>query len=135
MAANQDLLRATSSSPLKGSSVIKSIYSYEAVPIFLLYFLYLCITPSIMIDSGKNTNRAIVEKYLHIVNDLTGFNSDDLTWSKYAIFCELQKKRAVELKRYIKKQAYDLNDAFQILPCVDLIEVDRHECPCVPETG
>lgn len=69
----------------------------------------------------------------------TGFNrgiwnSDDRLSSRYIMSVALSKRERV-LKQEQEKKGWDDMFALQVIPCMELIEVDQIECECLPASA
>lgn len=64
-----------------------------------------------------------------------GLESDDTRLSDRHIYNKLLTTRARLLTQEARKNRKVSEWNYQTLPCIELIEVPRHQCPCVPPTG
>lgn len=64
-----------------------------------------------------------------------GVKSDDSRLSSRHIYSILKSARATLLKRKLDKRNTLSPWEIQTIPCVELIEAEAHECPCVPPSG
>jgi hypothetical protein len=64
-----------------------------------------------------------------------GVSSDDARLSKRHIYSKLKSSRNKLVTQEAKKRQ-KINDwNFIVLPCVELIKVPNHDCPCIPTIG
>ena len=80
------------------------------------------------------TIREAIHDYLHWLSS-TGEQSDDTDTSQIALYQALLKSRAVVMTQLINAGAKINEEAYQVLRCIDLEEVDIVECPFVPKSG
>lgn len=78
--------------------------------------------------------RNFIDKFRHFAEDMTGYTSDDTSFSDYAIYEQLISARATIISDKNKKE-YFTNAMFQTLTCVMFEEVDASECGLVPPSG
>ena len=64
-----------------------------------------------------------------------GVQSDDSRLSNRHIYNKLLTARAKLISQEAKKKQIINLWNYQTLPCVELIPVERHECPCLPPVG
>lgn len=64
-----------------------------------------------------------------------GVQSDDSRLSKRHIFNKVISVRSKLISQGAKKRQKVSQWNYQVLPCVELIEVPEHQCPCVPPVG
>lgn len=64
-----------------------------------------------------------------------GVQSDDRRLSSRHIYNKLITVRSRLLYEKINKKQFISSVNFQVLPCVELIKVPIHECPCIPPLG
>lgn len=82
------------------------------------------------------SHRMAVEYFKHQVIDSTGMPSDDLPFSELAIVKSLQESRANIIAQTLRSGQAEISEYMvQTLPCVQLREMDRNECPCAPASG
>jgi hypothetical protein len=77
------------------------------------------------------TIRKVIEQWKHIAEDMSGYESDDTTYSDYAIYDHLVLARAVIVKDRNKPE-YFTDNMVQTLPCVMFEEVNANECGLIP---
>lgn len=80
------------------------------------------------------TIREVIHTYLHWLSS-TGDLSDDNTESSFAIYNALLKSRATILSQALTLGVKISEESYQVLPCIELVEVDRVECPFIPASG
>lgn len=61
-------------------------------------------------------------------------SSDDRLSARYIISVALRKRQRV-LKQEQEKKSWDDKFALQVIPCMELIEVDEIECACLPASA
>lgn len=81
------------------------------------------------------THRDAVETFKHPPGDVTGYIPDDSVWSDKFILQNLQEIRSAAMKDILNTGDSISEFCFQTLGCVELVEVDRNECPCAPASG
>lgn len=64
-----------------------------------------------------------------------GVQSDDSRLSNRHIYNTLLTARSTLVAQQARKKQKISDWNYMILPCVELIEVPSHECPCLPEAG
>ena len=81
----------------------------------------------------KNTIRELIDRVQSQYSK--GVKSDDSRLSNRHIYHKLvsSKNKLVAQQSKKKQKISDWN--YIVLPCVELIPVDSHECPCIPATG
>jgi hypothetical protein len=82
------------------------------------------------------TVRDIIARFRHFGEDITGYVSDDTSYSDLAIYDQLVTARAViayDRNRLAKEYFSDV--MFQTLNCVMFNEVDANECGLIPPSG
>ena len=84
---------------------------------------------------SSETHRDQFEKIKHLIIDRTGYVPDELPWSDLYLTRKLQESRAIVLKEQLRRGTLISEHSVQTLPCVELEEADRNECPCAPESG
>jgi hypothetical protein len=83
----------------------------------------------------SNTNRAVIQGFRDLVGDRQ-YLSDDNQWSRRLVYYHLLKYRNLLLEERMRRR--DLSISLfnrQTIPCIELTEVDVHDCPCVPSSG
>lgn len=83
----------------------------------------------------KYTFRTLVEKFKHVPGDGSGYLSDDFAWSDEAIIKDLLEIRASTIDDYLSIGKNLSDQVIQVLPCVEVEEHDRNECPCFIPSG
>lgn len=81
------------------------------------------------------THRHALEAFKHAALDQSGYTSDELTWSDKFLIRKLQEVRAGDIRMSLAAGSGVSEFSLQTLGCVELEEVDRSECPCVPASG
>lgn len=81
------------------------------------------------------TLRDGIEYWLSLGAEDTEFVSDDLKYSKKAILHHLLDTRATLIHEALRKGEPLSETMIQTIPCMDLCEVDRVECPTIPKSG
>lgn len=82
------------------------------------------------------TIRKAVEAFLHYVADSQGYVVDDTAYSKKAVKDHLLNSRMTVTKQKLNDTGFHPSEMMvQTLPCVELVEADRNECPCQPASG
>lgn len=81
------------------------------------------------------THRHALESFKHVSLDKSGYHPDELPWSnKYLIYKMLEVRAgAMEVALDAGKGISEFS--LQTLPCVEMVEMDRSECPCAPASG
>lgn len=64
-----------------------------------------------------------------------GVQSDDSRLKPRHIYSKLLSARNTLLTQQLNKNQKISNFTYQVLPCVELIKADIHECPCLPPVG
>lgn len=64
-----------------------------------------------------------------------GVQSDDTRLSSRHIYNKILSVRSKLISQKAKKNQKISDWNFSILPCVEVIEVDAHSCPCLPQVG
>jgi hypothetical protein len=81
------------------------------------------------------THRHALEQWKHYAIDQSGYVVDESPYSNKSVIRNIQEVRAGEIKVALK-QGIDLSEFMvQVLPCVEVCEMDRNECPCAPSSG
>jgi len=81
------------------------------------------------------THRHALEQWKHYAIDQAGYVADENPYSNKSVIRAIQEVRANEIKLALK-QGEDLSEFMvQVLPCVEVCELDRNECPCAPASG
>jgi hypothetical protein len=79
----------------------------------------------------------LVEEIIQRVQSLysKGVQSDDSRLTPRHIYNKLTTVRSKLITQQAKKKQKISQWNFQTIPCVELIEADIHECPCIPPIG
>lgn len=64
-----------------------------------------------------------------------GVQSDDSRLASRHTYSAIKTARSILIKQKSDKKQSLSQWGYQILPCVELVKVPVHECPCVPPTG
>lgn len=64
-----------------------------------------------------------------------GVQSDDSRLSNRHIYNKLKTVRTRLMTQEVRKKKKLSDWSYQTLPCIELIKVPRHDCPCVPPVG
>lgn len=64
-----------------------------------------------------------------------GVQSRDTRLTSRHIYSALLSARAILISQQVDKNQYINQWTYQILPCVELVTVPLHECPCIPPSG
>lgn len=64
-----------------------------------------------------------------------GVKSDDSRLSDRHVYSVLKSTRNFLITQQVKKKQKISDWNFVILPCVEMIEVPNHDCPCIPNIG
>ncbi len=80
------------------------------------------------------TVREYINDFRHIGEDLTGYQSDDTTYSDKAIWSQIVKSRGTIVKDRDKPN-YFSDNMYQTLTCIMFEEVDQNECGLIPPSG
>lgn len=64
-----------------------------------------------------------------------GVNSDDSRLTNRHIYNKLLTVRARIISQEAKKKQRISQWNYQFIPCIELISIDKSECPCLPPTG
>lgn len=78
--------------------------------------------------------REAINDYKHWLS-ATGDSSDDDDTSLQAIYNRLITSRATVLKQTLAEGKRLSEEVYQTIPCIELEEVDRVECPTIPASG
>ena len=81
-----------------------------------------------------DTVRKVIEKWKDLVEDKSGFESDETPFSDYAVYHDLVLSRSVIIKDR-DRPGYFTENMFQTLPCIMFEEVDSNECGIIPPSG
>lgn len=81
------------------------------------------------------THRHAVEMWKHFPIDQSGYESDENPFSNKAIVWQLLESRSSIIKQSLRAGEEMSEFMVQTLPCVEVVEVDRNECPCTPASG
>lgn len=81
------------------------------------------------------THRKAVEAFLHFIADKTGYVVDETSYSKKALKEHLLQSRALIVREELEMGDDVSENMVQTLPCVEMVEADRNECPCQPASG
>lgn len=82
------------------------------------------------------TYREAISGFRSLIADRTGFISDQNPWSNRLILKHLVEYRSRIIAENERKKGRELSKQdLQTIPCVPLIKVDDHECPCAPPSG
>lgn len=81
------------------------------------------------------THRHAVEQWKHYAIDQSGYVPDELNYSNLSIVRNLQETRVGEIKMALETGQELSEFMVQVLPCVEVCELDRNECPCAPASG
>lgn len=82
------------------------------------------------------TFRMGVEHIANMIEDSVGFLSQNNSYSKKFLVKHLIDSRSIVIEQALKSGRFIQEHMVQVLPCVDMCEVDRaSECPCTPESG
>jgi len=81
------------------------------------------------------THRHAIEQWKHPPIDQSGYVMDENPWSNKSIIRNIQEVRATEIKIALKRGESLSEFMVQVLPCVEVCELDRNECPCAPASG
>jgi hypothetical protein len=81
------------------------------------------------------THRHAIEAFKHVAIDQSGYPVDELPWSDLYIVRKIQEVRSTAIKAALKAGEGISELMVQTLPCVNVTELDRNECPCVPASG
>lgn len=85
--------------------------------------------------SKERTYRSIVHLFRHFPGDYSGYIPNNFNMSDQAILQHLLDTRS-ELLSNLQTLGFPLGTQnFQTIPCVELEEVESHECPCAPPSG
>src|SRR5690606_3881012 len=64
-----------------------------------------------------------------------GVQSDDARLSNRHVYNKLVTSRQRLISQQLRKRQFISDWNYVILPCVELIKVPAHECPCLPPVG
>lgn len=81
------------------------------------------------------THRHAIEMWKHFPMDMSGYVSDDSAFSDKAVIRQLQESRSALTKEAMLRGDDVSEQMVQTLPCVEVTEMDRNECPCAPASG
>lgn len=81
------------------------------------------------------THRHALEDWKHYAVDQSGYVSDENPYSAKAIIRTLQEVRSGEVIAALNIGREITEFMVQTLPCVEVEEMDRNECPCAPASG
>ncbi len=79
------------------------------------------------------TNKEVIQRVQSLYSK--GVESDDSRLTSRHIFNKLQTVRAKLLTQEINKKQKVSQWSYQVLPCVEVIQVSAHECNCIPTLG
>lgn len=85
--------------------------------------------------SNKFTHRNALEQWKHYPIDQSGYVVDENPYSNLSVVRMLQEVRAAEIKLAMEQGKPLTEFMVQTLPCVEVVEMDRNECPCAPASG
>lgn len=88
-----------------------------------------------MSNVHTETHRLLIEEFKHPPGDVSGYLSDDFSWSDEAIIRYLLDKRTELIKAALSTGKGVSDQVVQPLPCVEVEEHDRNDCPCMPPSG
>lgn len=92
--------------------------------------------PELRWDTNTDeTHRKQLEKVKHLIIDYTGYVPDEIPWSDQYLVKALQETRATVLKESLSRGEVLSEQNVQTLPCIEVSELDRNECPCAPASG
>lgn len=82
----------------------------------------------------KTTIREILASFSHAVEEKTGRPFSDFKWPNRLMYFHLINQRAEIIYQTRKQNQLEGNyeDYTEVLPCVEMKEVDMVECPCMP---
>ena len=85
----------------------------------------------------QTTIREIIAAFSHAVEEKTGRPFSDFKWPNRLIYFHLINQRAEIIYSTRKQNQLEGNyeDYTEVLPCVEMAEVDMVECPCLPKSG
>lgn len=88
----------------------------------------------------KNTIKTTVDAFRHFAADRSGLVNVDSSWTNRLIYYHLEMYRHREeyLWQLEQGRIYDnkiIDQEYDILPCIELQEIDQQECPCAPASG
>jgi hypothetical protein len=72
--------------------------------------------------------REVIQQFKHFAEDKSGFISDDIRFSEYAIFHHMLMARTTLINERKKMFMSFSNSMYQTLNCVNFEEVDKSEC-------
>lgn len=75
-------------------------------------------------------HRKLIARFKDPIGDVSGFISDDNSWSDEFIVREYLSTRAAAVKNFIKVGESVSDQVVQVLDCVEVKEEDRSQCPC-----
>jgi hypothetical protein len=81
------------------------------------------------------THRHALEEWKHYPIDQSGYIVDELPYSNKSVIKVLQQVRASEIKSALRLNEPLSEFMVQVLPCVEVCEIDRNDCPCAPASG
>ena len=64
-----------------------------------------------------------------------GASSDDSRLSNRFIYNKMLTVRSMLISNEAKKKQRISQLNYQTIPCIELVEVPKHECPCIPPQG
>lgn len=79
------------------------------------------------------TVREVIQRIKNLYSK--GTPSDDSRLTDRHVYSKLVTVRSRLITQELNRRKKVSNWNYQVLPCVELIEVPRHECPCLPEIG
>jgi hypothetical protein len=83
----------------------------------------------------NSTIGQVIDSFFHLATDMTGFRSDDSSFTDLSVYSEILKSRSAIVKE-IDSRGFEIDiDLVQNLHCIELIEIDREECPTRPASG
>jgi hypothetical protein len=81
------------------------------------------------------THRHAIEQWKHYPIDQSGYVVDENPYSNKSVIRVIQEIRASEIKVALNQGIEMSEFMVQVLPCVEVCEMDRNECPCAPASG
>lgn len=79
------------------------------------------------------TVKEIIQRVLNLYSK--GTPSDDARLTERHVYNKLLTVRSRLITQELNRRRKVSNWNYQVLPCVELIEVPLHECPCLPDVG
>lgn len=81
----------------------------------------------------KNTIGELIDRVQTLYSK--GVSSDDVRLEKRVVYHKLVSSRNKLVAQQVKKRQKVSDWNYVVLPCIELIQVESHKCPCIPAKG